>query len=91
MQQTVNASFSCKWKRQLWLFLLLNSTQYARQKNGGTQYVRKAKIGQYAVRKGEGGVTLITNTQLCNFTEQFSDSRVASFLYIKAGYSKPRY
>ena len=30
-----------------WLFLLLNGTQYARQKNGGTQYAR-----------GEGGVTL---------------------------------
>jgi len=35
-------------------FLLLNITQYARPKNGGT----KVKKGWYAVRKGEGGVTL---------------------------------
>jgi len=40
MQKTVILSSLCKWKRQKWLFLLLNGTQYARPKIGGTQYAR---------------------------------------------------
>ena len=53
-KQTVNLSYLCKWKRQKWLLLLLNGTQYARQKKNGTHAVRKAKTGRFAVRKGEG-------------------------------------
>ena len=41
------------------MFLLLNGTQYARQKKWRYS-VRNAKIERYAVRKGEGGVTLIS-------------------------------
>ena len=51
MQQTVILSSLCKWKRQKWLFLLLNGTQYARPKNGGTQYARPIR----AVRSTQGG------------------------------------
>jgi len=50
-------------KRQKWLLLLLNGTQYARQKKGGTQ-------GQHRVVRstqgGRRGVTLIYLKKLCN-------------------------
>jgi len=36
-----NLTSLCKWERSKWLFLLLNGTQYARPKNGGTQYAMR--------------------------------------------------
>jgi len=49
MPQTVFLSCLYKWKRQKRLFLLLNRTQYARQKKGCTQYTSsKWSSTQYA-------------------------------------------
>ena len=49
MLHIVILSSLCKWKREKWLFLFLNGTQYARLLNGGTQYSMPTLGGtQYA-------------------------------------------
>jgi len=58
-QQTVTASFSCKWKRQKMVVIVVK--RYAVREAEKWRYavgLRKAKIGRYAVRKGRGGVSL---------------------------------
>ena len=54
MHQTFNASFSCKWKRQKMVVIVVK--RYAVREAEKWRYaVRKAKIWRYAVRKGVGG------------------------------------
>jgi len=54
MQQTVNSSFSCKWKRQKMVVMLIKRYE-VREAEKWRYAVRKAKIGRCAVRKGGGG------------------------------------
>ena len=53
MQQTVNLSSLCYWKRPKMVVIVVK--RYAVREAEKRQYaVRNAKTGRYAVRKGEG-------------------------------------